>query len=170
MSTAPSNQQDAQPGSSRIPMSLIAGLVAVVVAPIALLSLQGPSKPANQASAEEIAAVSERIQPVGKVQIKLAGGALRTGEEVFKGQCAGCHAAGALGAPKFGDAGAWGPRLGQGLPGLLNSALKGKNSMPPQAGGDFSDLEIARGVVYMTNAAGGKFEEPKAPAGDAAAK
>ena len=34
---------------------------------------------------------------------------------------------------------------------------------------DLSDLEIGRAVVYMANQAGAKFEEPKAPAGPAAA-
>jgi hypothetical protein len=33
--------------------------------------------------------------------------------------------------------------------------------MAPQGGGDFSDVEIARGAVYMANAAGAKFDEPK---------
>ena len=40
--------------------------------------------------------------------------------------------------------------------------------MAPQGGGEFNDTEIARGVVFMANAAGGNFPEPKAPAGDAA--
>jgi hypothetical protein len=32
-----------------------------------------------------------------------------------------------------------------------------------QGGGDFEDLEIARAVVYLANAGGAKFAEPKAP-------
>jgi hypothetical protein len=40
--------------------------------------------------------------------------------------------------------------------------------MGPQGGGDFSDVEIGRAVVYMANAGGAKFEEPKAPAAPAA--
>ena len=40
---------------------------------------------------------------------------LRAAEDVYKAQCAACHDAGMLGAPKFGDAGAWGGRIGQGL-------------------------------------------------------
>ena len=35
--------------------------------------------------------------------------------------------------------------------------------MPPQGGGDFSDYEIARAVVYMTNKAGASFPEPAPP-------
>jgi hypothetical protein len=36
--------------------------------------------------------------------------------------------------------------------------------MPAQGGGDLADLEVARGMVYMANAGGAKFEEPKEPA------
>jgi cytochrome c5 len=46
----------------------------------------------------------------------------------------------------------------------LNSALKGKNAMGAQGGGNFDDYEIARAVVYMANAGGAKFAEPAKPA------
>jgi cytochrome c5 len=114
-------------------------------------------------------AVATRIQPVGKVLIKLEGGPLKNGEEVFKAQCSACHAAGLAGSPKFGDAAAWGPRVKNPFEALLNSALKGKGAMSPQGGGEFSELEVARAVVYMANAGGGKFAEPKAPAAAASA-
>jgi cytochrome c5 len=42
--------------------------------------------------------------------------------------------------------------------------------MTAQGGGEFSDFEIGRAVVYMANQGGGKFEEPKAPAASAAAE
>ena len=93
---------------------------------------------------------------------------LKAGEEVFKAQCSACHLTGAAGAPKFQDAAAWAARNATGYDALLNSALKGKNAMGPQGGGDFSDVEIGRAVVYMANAGGAKFEEPKAPAAPAA--
>ena len=44
------------------------------------------------------------------------------------------------------------------------SALAGKNQMPKQGGGDFSEVEIGRAVVYMANKSGAKFAEPAAPA------
>jgi cytochrome c5 len=91
---------------------------------------------------------------------------LKAGEEVYKAQCSACHAAGAAGAPKFADAGAWGARIKQGLETLVTSALKGKGAMGAQGGGDFNDTEIARAVVYMANNAGAKFDEPKAPAAE----
>jgi cytochrome c5 len=52
---------------------------------------------------------------------------------------------------------------------LLTSALKGKGNMGAQGGGDFSDYEVSRAVVYMANNGGAKFDEPKAPAAAASA-
>ena len=49
------------------------------------------------------------------------------------------------------------------------TALKGKGNMPAQGGGDSSDFEIARAVVFMANKGGAKFDEPKAPAAAASA-
>ena len=109
-------------------------------------------------------AVAARIAPVGKVEIKDTSSAAeaKNGEQVFAVVCTACHTPGVANAPKLGDAVAWGPRLATGYPALLNSALKGKGAMVAQGGGDFSDLEIGRAVVYMANKAGGRFDEPKA--------
>ena len=116
-------------------------------------------------------AIAKRIQPVGMVEVKDVSdpAALKSGEDVFKAQCAACHATGAAGAPKLGDAGAWGPRVGHGYEALLTAALKGKGAMGPQGGGDFTDFEIGRAVVYMANAGGAKLPEPEAPTAGASA-
>jgi len=107
---------------------------------------------------------------VGTVEIRDANRPLKSGQDVFKAQCTTCHTPGAAGAPKFGDAAAWGPRIQTGFAALVQSALKGKGAMPPQGGGDFDDTEVARAVAYMADAAGAKFPEPAAPsAGQAAA-
>ena len=113
-------------------------------------------------------AIATRIQKVGMVEIRDANRPLRAGEEVYKAQCIACHGSGAAGAPKFGDAAAWAPRIATGYDTLLTSALKGKNAMGAQGGGDFQDVEIGRAVVYMTAAAGGKFAEPAVPVAGAA--
>jgi len=141
-----------------IPVFIIIGLVYYVTS--------GNKTAAGSSDSER--AVAERILKVGTVEIRDANRPLRAGEEVFKGQCAACHATGAAGAPKVGDAGAWGPRLKQGFDTLVQSALKGKGAMGAQGGGDFNDTEIARAVAYMANQSGGKFEEPKAPAAETA--
>ncbi len=136
-----------------LPVFIIIGLVAYVAA---------DNKPQAGASTSP-EAVEARIQKVGVVEIKDANRAARSGDEVYKAQCAACHAVGAAGAPKFGDAGAWGARIAKGYDTLLTSALKGKGAMGAQAGGEFEDFEIGRAVVHMANSAGGKFTEPKKP-------
>jgi cytochrome c5 len=110
--------------------------------------------------------IENRIKPVAGFQLKDASGpaVLRAGSEVYKVQCSACHDAGAANAPKFGDTGAWAARIKTGYEALLTSALKGKGAMAAQGGGEYSDVEIGRAVVHMTNAAGAKFAEPAAPA------
>lgn len=46
--------------------------------------------------------------------------------------CVVCHAAGAAGAPKTGDAAAWAPRLAKGMDTLVASVDKGMGAMPPK--------------------------------------
>ena len=140
-----------------VPVFVIIGLVKFVTSS----ETTGP----GAANAEMNKAV--RLQKVGTVEIRDANRPLRGGEEVYKSQCTACHATGAAGAPKFQDTAAWGPRLKQGLDTLIHSALAGKGAMAAQGGGEFNDTEIARGVVFMANASGGNFPEPKAPAGAA---
>ena len=135
------------------PVFIIIGLVNYVV------SGQKPAAGASNPS-ESVAA---RIEKIGTVQVRDANRPLKAGEDVYKAQCAACHAAGLAGSPKFGDNAAWTPRIKTGYDALLNSALKGKNAMGAQGGGDHSDVEIGRAVVYMANASGAKFAEPAAP-------
>ena len=115
--------------------------------------------------------VDQRIARVGSVAVQLqptVRATPATGEEVFKAQCSACHGTGLNGAPKFGDAAAWGPRFAQGQDALEQAPIKGytgtTGTMPAQSGGQFSNYEIMRAVVYMANAAGGKLTEPPAPA------
>ena len=170
------NQENGHEGPIQTPQQLIAAVVAAFVVPVVVIVLlvnyvSSANKDAAGSDALSPQAVSQRIMPVGSVEIKLASANTgpRSGEEVFKAQCASCHASGALGAPKFADAGAWGGRVGKGYDTLLGHALKGFNAMPPQGGGDFSDYEIGRALVYMVNGSGGKMAEPAAPAGAASA-
>ncbi len=109
-------------------------------------------------------AVVARIHPVGRVVLAApvaGGGEPRTGEAIFKAACSACHATGAAGAPKVGENAAWAPRLGQGLEGLLKSAINGKNAMPPKGGSNASDFELERAIVYMANKSGASFKEPQ---------
>ena len=150
---------------------LIAAVIFAFVVPIAVIVLLvmrvgADAKDGAGSDGQKAEAVARRIQPVARVEFKDANdvASMKTGEQVYAAQCVACHGSGAAGAPKLGDTAAWGPRVAQGFDALLNSALKGKGAMGPQGGGDFSDFEIARAVVYLGNQGGGKLAEPKAPA------
>lgn len=158
-------------GPIRTPKQLILAVAYAFVLPILVIVLlvvyvTSSHRPAAGSDALGADQVAKRIAPVGMVQVKDASdlSTLKSGQQVFATQCATCHAAGLLGSPKFGDAGAWAPRIKTGYPALLNSALHGKGQMPAQGGGDFTDFEIGRAVVYMANKGGASFDEPPAPA------
>lgn len=154
-----------------VPVFVIIALVAYVVA---------DAKPAGSAQSDKFQlggltaqdmdrGIAHRLTKVGTVEIRDANRPLAAGEAVYKAQCAACHAAGVANAPKFGDAASWTARIRTGFEALVQSALKGKGAMPPQAGGDFDETEIARAVAYMANSAGAKFAEPQKPAAGATA-
>ncbi|MET0541481.1 MAG: c-type cytochrome [Variovorax sp.] len=153
-----------------VPIGIIFALVAYVVsgsqpagAAKTELDLYGVTKEARDKE------VAERLKRVGSIEIRDANRPLAQGEVVFKAHCVACHGTPGLPtAPHLGDAAAWGPRIGQGYATLLEHALKGKGVMPPQAGGDFEDVEIGRAVVYMANSGGAKFPVPDRPAAGAA--
>ena len=107
-----------------------------------------------------------RIEPYGKVCFEgeecdvtvtatgpSADGKPRDGETVYNAVCHTCHAAGLLGSPKFGDAGAWGPRIAKGKDTLYDHALHGFNAMPAKGGADIPDEEVENAVNYMVSAA-----------------
>lgn len=174
MSDAQDQAHDApHEGPIKTPKQLVAAVLASFLIPIIGIVLlinfvSHGNKTAAGTDALDEQATAARIQPIGAIQIKAAGGGeARTGEQVFQAQCGACHAVGALGSPKFGDAAAWGPRIAKGFDALYQSALHGKNNMPAQSGGDASDYEIARALVYMANHGGAHFDEPKPPAGAA---
>ncbi|CAJ4862593.1 cytochrome c family protein [Burkholderia pseudomallei] len=162
----------------KTPGQLIAVVIASFVIPIAIIVLFATY--ANHAFRTGAGtdglsdeAVAKRIAPLAQVDIKDANAphVYKTGEEVYKAVCVTCHGTGAAGAPKFGDAAAWVPRIAAGYDEVLHLALTGKGAMPPRGGtnpDDYSDYEIARAVVYMANQGGAKFAEPAQPAANAA--
>jgi cytochrome c5 len=133
--------------------------------------------PANPAYSDE--AVSKRLKPVGELLLagetsqvepesSVAPGqpqvaaeasptpAVESGEEkvktIYTASCAACHASGAAGAPKLGDKAAWAPRIKGGNDGLYNSAINGKNAMPPKGGNaSLSDADVKAVVDYMVS-------------------
>ena len=53
-------------------------------------------------------------------------------DQIYQTNCVACHATGAAGAPKTGDAAAWAPRIANGMDTLVSNAIKGLNAMPPK--------------------------------------
>jgi cytochrome c5 len=176
MSQSNDGGHDSHEGPIKTPRQLIWVVALSFIVPVLIIIalvnfVVSGSKPAAGTRALDADSVSLRIAPLSTVVLKDASdpGSLKTGEQVYQAQCSACHAVGAVGAPKFGDAAAWAPRIATGYEALLNAVLKGKGAMAAQGGGDHSDYEIARAVVYMANQGGAKFEEPKPPAAAAAA-
>lgn len=172
------DDSDEHASGIRTPKQLITVIGAAFIVPILVIvmltqfvTLANKESPGSMSLTQE--AIARRIAPIAGLTLKDANAPVvyKTGQQVFEAQCTTCHGPGLLGAPKFGDAAAWGPRIAKGYDALLQSALHGKGNMPAQGGGDFSDYEVGLALVYMADKAGGKLEEPKAPApaGSAAA-
>ncbi|MFV8784056.1 c-type cytochrome [Microbulbifer sp. SA54] len=125
----------------------------------ALAVVAGAAVAVAQSVDEQIA---ERIAPAGKTCMKgdecaaaapaasASSGGARSGSDVYSGHCAACHSTGAAGAPKFGDAGAWAPRIAQGMDTLYTHAINGFNAMPAKGlCMTCSDDEVKAAVDHM---------------------
>lgn len=87
----------------------------------------------------------------------------KTGAEVYQSTCTECHGEGKFNAPQFADKKRWKKLVGEGLNDLVPAALRGIRQMPAKGGNPaLSDEEVARAVIFMANAGGGKFAEPLA--------
>ena len=165
----------------KTPQQLITVIVLSFVVPVVVIILlvqyvTGSKREGAGTTSMTAEAVAERLKPVGTVAVGAAGGGaagrtLQSGEAVYKLACAACHLAAVAGAPKSGDAASWAPRIAQGFETLVKHAVEGFKGMPAKGGNaDLDPVEVARAVAFMANQAGGKFEEPKQPGGEAEAK
>lgn len=78
------------------------------------------------------------------------------GKETYDAACFICHAPGAAGAPRFGDAAAWATRIEKGIETLYKNSIDGYmgdfGMMPPKGGRpDFSDEDVKAAVNYMVS-------------------
>lgn len=152
----------------KTPKQLITVVVLAFVVPVLVIVLlvkfvTGDKTAGAGAEAMTPEAIADRLRPVGSVVLAQASGprTLASGEEVYKLACGACHATGAAGAPKTGDAAAWAPRIKQGYDILVTHAVDGFKGMPAKGGNaDLDRIEVARAVVHIANASGAKFKEP----------
>ena len=140
---------DKNPSSKLMYLSIaIAVILMAVVVPF---SMSGKGKSDAVGSGDD---VESRIAPVAKIEMQAGGGAggVKDGKTVYNTVCSGCHGAGVMGAPKFGDKGAWGGRIGQGMATLNNHAINGFKGMPARGGAaSLSDDEVKSAVQYMVD-------------------
>lgn len=110
--------------------------------------------------------IRERLQAAGTVCIEgdecgtaSAGGGSAgvgmSGEEIYGQFCFACHLTGAGGAPLFGDAEAWAPRIEKGMDALWQSTIDGIPPGMPARGTcmNCSDDELKTAVAHMVDAA-----------------
>jgi cytochrome c5 len=136
--------------SSKI-MYLSIALAVVLMAVVVPFSMSGKGKSDAVNSADD---VESRIAPIAKIEMQAGGGdgGVKDGKTVYNTVCAGCHGAGVMGAPKMGDKGAWGGRIGQGMATLNSHAINGFKGMPARGGAaSLSDDEVKAAVQYMVD-------------------
>lgn len=72
------------------------------------------------------------------------------GELTFRRFCFSCHASGAAGAPRVGQASAWQDRVEQGMDVMLRHTIEGMPGMPPRGMcRQCSDDELRDAITYM---------------------
>ncbi|WP_321952702.1 c-type cytochrome [Paraburkholderia bannensis] len=110
---------------------------------------------ANAAQATAAAAAIAAIPQAGSAPAGdgASADASQAGKALYTQVCQACHAAGVLGAPKFGNKADWAPRLKDPMDTIYNYALHGKGQMPAKGGSNASDTDVKAAVDYMVSAA-----------------
>ncbi len=111
--------------------------------------------------------IAERIEPVGRVvltgdadasAVQVAAAEpvreILSGPQVYNSACLACHGNDLTGAPMFGNAAQWAPRIAKGKDVLVQHTIEGFTGevgyMPPKGGRvDLSDDEILAALDYM---------------------
>ena len=118
------------------------------VTPVVPASDVVKEKISPEAEIKKIATEVKALEPEPEVKVSMSG------EQVYKKSCQSCHASGAAGAPKLGDAAAWKPRVDKGTDVLYLSALKGIPGTAMMAKGTCgacSEEELHAAVDYMVS-------------------
>jgi cytochrome c5 len=149
-------------------LGVTAALIFITIVVLVAAVLIGAVGSPDEKSAAQIKLAAQRIQPVGRVNLKsnpaqpvapvVAAPAATPasaadqdpGGRIYASVCQACHMTGAGGAPVVGNIEAWAPRIAQGVDVLYASSLNGKGVMPPKGGNPgLSDAEVKAAVDYM---------------------
>ena len=125
------------------------GATAAAAAPASGAAADAGAASQAAAALAAIASVPAAAPPAGAQTAD----ASQAGKVLYQQVCQACHAAGVLGAPKFGNKDDWAPRLKDPMDVVYNYALHGKGAMPPKGGSNASDADVKAAVDYMVTAA-----------------
>jgi len=118
---------------------------AAALAPAAASAVVVASAPAAPAAATAPAAAATPAPSADE---------LAKGEKIYTATCLACHGGGVMGAPKFGDAAAWQPRIAKGMEVLYTDAINGFKMMPPRGGNALlKDEDMKAAVDFMASKA-----------------
>jgi len=132
------------------------------IQPLGQVAVVGDPAPAPVQVAAQVAAPAPAPIAVAQMPAEAAAPASATmaGSAVYEQACALCHVPpGLAGAPPFGDAANWAPRIAQGPDILAEHVINGYQGttgiMPPKGGRvDLSDEDVLAAMQYMLDAAG----------------
>ena len=171
----PETHAEEHPSLIKTPQQLIVVvLLAFLVPVIGIVMIASFATGGMKLGPENPAAVAHRLKPVGEVNVgqvppgaiaataarpatpataakAAATGSADAGKALYNSVCVVCHGAGIAGAPKVGDKAAWKARIAQGKDALYNSALHGKNAMPPKGGSSAPDADVKAAVDYLVS-------------------
>lgn len=133
-------------------------------------TIEGPMLEANQDSLrylshDDLLAIATYLKSVeSQTPPKPKPGKGGPGQPIYENYCAGCHAAGAGNAPKYGDVSSWAPILAKGINMTYANAINGIGGMPAKGTClSCTDQEIKQAVDYMVNAVTGKNAKAAPP-------
>jgi cytochrome c5 len=172
----PEAHAEEHPSLIKTPQQLIVVVLFAFLVPIiGIVMIASFATGGMKLGPENPAAVAQRLKPVGEVNVgqvppgAVAATAVRpattpgtaakaapsgsadAGKALYNSVCVACHGAGIAGAPKAGDKAAWKARIAQGKDALYNSALHGKNAMPPKGGSSAPDADVKAAVDYLVS-------------------
>jgi len=102
----------------------------------------------------QVAIAGEEIATAEKTASQIADAGTIDGGKIYNSVCVACHGVAGIGAPVFGNAEDWAPRIAKGKDVLYGHAINGFTGeqgfmMPPRGGSSFSDDEVKAAVDYM---------------------
>lgn len=136
--------------------------------------VKGPMKEVNHDSLmylkdSDLRAISTYLKTtVDSEPLVISGSGDAKGQAIYNKHCMNCHASGAGGAPKFGDANDWAAIQAQPIEQTHDHAIKGFHGMPAMGlCGECVDDDIKATVDYMLKAVSASTAGPKRPLGPA---